>query len=93
MTTKINYIAQARAANPKPQYRTENDVRIELNDDEYENSLLMWAEMKIQQEKIETEKQNIATAKTSACAKLVALGLSDDEIVALIGSQIPPEIN
>ena len=92
MTTKNNYISQARVANPKPQYRTENDARIELTDDEYENSLVMWAEMKIQQEKIETAEQEIATAKASGRAKLAALGLNDDEIVALLGLQPTTEL-
>ena len=39
MTTKAQYMTQARAANPQPQYRTVNGEEIELTDDEYEESI------------------------------------------------------
>ena len=46
MTTKAEYIAQARAANPKPQYATINGVKVELTDEEYEVSIEAWALMR-----------------------------------------------
>lgn len=85
MTTKQQYVAQARTANPQPQYRTENGERIELTDDEYESSLEAWADMKIQQDAAETAEQAAIAAKESAKAKLAALGLTEAEVNALIG--------
>lgn len=46
MTTKAQYAAQCRAANPKPQYATINGVRVELTDDEYEAAIEAWALMR-----------------------------------------------
>ena len=46
MTTKAEYVAQARAANPKPQYATINGVQIELTDDEYDAAIEAWALMR-----------------------------------------------
>lgn len=86
MTTKAEYIAQARAANPKPQYATVNGEQIELTDDEYETSLEAWAEMKVQQEAVQTAKETALAAKTSARNKLAALGLTDAEVNALLGN-------
>ena len=85
MTTKAQFISQARKANPKPQYRTENGVQIELTDEEYEHSLEMWAEMKVQQAEVEAAKQAEADAKASAIAKLAALGLTEEEAKAIVG--------
>lgn len=50
MTTKAEYAAQARAANPKPQYATVNDVQVELTDEEYEASIEAWALMRFYQD-------------------------------------------
>lgn len=46
MTTKNEYAAQARAANPKPQYATLNGVQVELTNDEYETAIEAWALMR-----------------------------------------------
>ena len=46
MTTKAEYAAQARAANPKPQYATINGQRVELTDDEYDAAIEAWALMR-----------------------------------------------
>lgn len=82
MTTKAQYIAQARAANPQPQHVTINGEQIELTDDEYEASLEAWAEMRVAQDKHVAETE---TARESALDKLKALGLTDAEIKALVG--------
>ena len=50
MTTKVEYAAQAQAANPKPQYATINDVQIELTDDEYDAAIEAWAQMRYYQD-------------------------------------------
>ena len=82
MTTKQQYIAEARAANPQPQYRTVNGESIELTDDEYEASLEAWAEMRVSQDLAQAEADAIIAAKRSAYIKL---GLTDDEISAILG--------
>ena len=82
MTTKSQYITQARAANPQPQYATINGEQIELTDDQYEASLEAWAEMRVAQDKYVAETE---TARESALDKLKALGLTDAEIKALVG--------
>ena len=46
MTTQAEYAAQARAANPKPQYATINGVQVELTDDEYDAAIDAWALMR-----------------------------------------------
>lgn len=81
MTTKSQYIAQARAANPKPQYTTINEQQIELTEDEYEASLEAWAEMRLAQDRLNSEDNPAFTG----IKKLKALGLTDDEIEALVG--------
>lgn len=86
MTTKNQYIAQARAANPKPQYRIENGVEIELTDDEYEVSLAAWAEMRIQQDEVDAARETSEAAAASGRAKLAALGLTEAEVAALLGA-------
>lgn len=85
MTTKAQYISQARAANPKPQHRIENGIQIELSDDEYEASLEAWAEMKLDQDAFMAAKQTAETAKASIRNKLAALGLGEAEIKELVG--------
>jgi hypothetical protein len=85
MTTKTQFIAEAKAANPKPLYRTENGTPIELTDEEYESSIEAWAEMRVEQEKIAEQSRAKEAAAASGRAKLAALGLTDDEIDALVG--------
>ena len=82
MTTKQQYIAQARSQSPKPQYRTVNDEQIELTDDEYEMSLVSWAEMRLQQDVVESENVNKVAARQAVLDKL---GLTADEAIALLG--------
>lgn len=82
MTTKAQYITQARAANPQPQYATINGEQIELIDEEYEASLEAWAEMRVSQDLAQAEADAIIAAKRSAYIKL---GLTEPEISAILG--------
>jgi predicted DNA-binding protein (UPF0251 family) len=82
MTTKQQFIAQARSQSPKPQYKTVNDEQIELTDDEYEMSLVAWAEMRLEQDAVEIEIANKVQARQSVLDKL---GLTQDEAAALLG--------
>lgn len=82
MTTKNEYIAQAQNENPKPQYRTINGEQIKLSDDEYEASIEAWADMRVEQDLAETKAATLLATKRSAYAKL---GLTDDEIDAILG--------
>jgi hypothetical protein len=85
MTTKQQLITQAKKDNPKPLFRVENDVQIELTDAEYEESIEKWAEMRLEQLAIEQADADEAVARESALSKLSALGLTDDEVRALLG--------
>ena len=86
MTSKTEYVAQARVAHPKPQYATINGEQVELSNDEYEASIEAWAEMKFQQEQVALAAEAAEQAKASATAKLSALGLTDAEVNALLGN-------
>ena len=83
MTTKAQYITQARAANPQPQHATINGESVELTDAEYEASIEAWAEMRVAQDAAEAEAAATLAAKKSAYKKL---GLTDDEIDAVLGA-------
>ena len=82
MTTKNEYIIQARSENPKPQYQTVNGEQIELSDDEYEASIEAWADMRVEQDMAETKAAELKATKRSAYTKL---GLTAEEIEALLG--------
>ena len=56
MTTKNQYIAQAKQENPQPQYCKVNGTQIELTDEEYEASIIAWAEMRVAQDEINAQK-------------------------------------
>jgi hypothetical protein len=56
MTTKNEYISQAKKDNPKPQYCTINGEKIELTDAEWEYSIEAWAEMRVAQDEINAQK-------------------------------------
>lgn len=81
MTTKAQYIKRAKAANPKPQFATINGEQIELSDEEYEASIVAWAEMRVAQDLAQAETEAVIAAKRSAYTKL---GLTDDEINVLL---------
>lgn len=82
MTTKQQFITQARQANPKPLFLNANGTLIELTDDEYEASIEAWAEMRVEQEAVEAAAAELLAIKKAAYAKL---GLTEDEIEALLG--------
>lgn len=86
MTTKKELIEQAKRENPKPLYRTDNDVQTELTDAEYDEAIEKWAEMRLEQLAVEQAEADKQTAKASARAKLAKLGLTEQEIAALIGA-------
>jgi len=85
MTTKQQYITQAKAANPKPLYATINDEQVQLSDAEYDETITAWAEMRVAQDVAAEADADAAAAAASGRAKLAALGLTDDEIDALLG--------
>ena len=62
------------------------DKRIEAKGEALEQILKDRAEYEAQQRLIEAETTAKAEAKASAMAKLAALGLSDEEIQAIIGA-------
>jgi len=85
MTTKNQYITQAKAANPKPLYATINGQQVEMSDDEYDATIEAWADMRVAQDVAAEADADAAAAAASGRAKLAALGLTDDEIDALLG--------
>lgn len=85
MTTKQDLIAQAKRDNPKPLYRTDNDVQTELTDAEYDEAINNWADMRLEQLAVEQAEADKQAAKLSARAKLAALGLTDSEVASLLG--------
>jgi hypothetical protein len=84
--TKQSLMTSARQQNPRPQYRIENDVQIELTEEEYEASLTALVEMQLQQQKASETSDAHNAAIASARAKLSALGLNENEIAAIIGA-------
>lgn len=83
MTTKTQYVAQAKAANPQPMFANINGAQVELSESEYDDAITAWAEMRVAQDTYINEQ---TIAKESARAKLAALGLTDTEINALVGA-------
>ena len=61
-----------------------DDKRIEAKGDQLEYILQAQAEAQAEQSRIEAEQQAKEAARESAMAKLKALGLTDDEISALV---------
>ena len=67
-------------------YIQDNDKRIEAKGEQLEYILQAQAEAQEQARLIEAEQTAKAEAKASAMAKLAALGLSDEEVQAIIGA-------
>lgn len=65
-------------------YIQKNDKRVEAKGEELEAILEFQAEQQEQARLLEAEQQAKEAAKVSAMAKLQKLGLTDDEIAALI---------
>lgn len=82
MKTKNQLVEEAKLANPKI-LQTINGVEIELDEAAYNESIVAWAEMRLQQFKAEVEQIAKAEAKAAAEAKLEALGLTVEELKAL----------
>lgn len=82
MKTKENYIAEAIADNPKPLFFDANGIAVKLTDDEYNQAIEAWAEMRIEQDNAKNQNQELLQLKNSA---LIKLGLTADEASALFG--------
>jgi PHD/YefM family antitoxin component YafN of YafNO toxin-antitoxin module len=60
-----------------------NDQVIDIPADEYEATIVKWAEYELQQEAIDQAAKVAEAAKEVAQAKLAALGLTTDDLKAL----------
>jgi|DEB0MinimDraft_10_1074344.scaffolds.fasta_scaffold111003_3 hypothetical protein len=81
--TKTQRIAAYKAEHPEL-FKQVNGERLKLTDEEYKATLAEWADNAIAQEKVEAEQAQKEADRTSALTKLTALGLTDDEISALV---------
>jgi len=81
--TKTQRIAAFRAEYSEL-FRQVNGSRIKLTDEEYETTLAEWADNEIAKEAEVAAKEEAEAQKVLGKAKLKALGLTDDEINALI---------
>ena len=70
---------------------TINGVEIELTDAEYDKACNDWAEMRILQIAKEEADAAAAADKAAAAAKLIALGLTEADLIAM-GLMPKPEI-
>ena len=81
--TKTQRIEAFRAEYPEL-FKQVNGDRIKLTNDEYEATLVEWADNQIAQEAKQQARLDAEAAKEAGKAKLKALGLTDAEINALI---------
>ena len=79
MTTKTQIIARLKTENPKA-FENVNGVQTEITGAAYDALVSQWADVELAKE---TEATATAAAKASAEAKLVALGLTVDDLKAL----------
>lgn len=82
MTTKSELIAQCKAENPK-MISTINGVEIELLGAEYDKACNDWAEMRLVQIAKEQADAAEQAVKEAAQAKLIALGLTEADLIAM----------
>jgi hypothetical protein len=82
--TKTQRIEAFRAEYPEL-FKQVNGDRIQLTDEEYEATLVEWADNAIAKEAEDGARAEAEAKKVSGKAKLKALGLSDAEIEALVG--------
>jgi hypothetical protein len=82
MTTKQEFIEQAKLENKPPQYKIINGEQIELTNAELEASFEAWAEMRVEQEQKMIADNEKKLAKQAVLDKL---GLTADEAAALFG--------
>ena len=85
MTTKAELIAQFKAEHPTLT-KMENGEIIQLDAKEYEGTISTWADNTLQAQADESAKVAKANAKIAAQAKLAALGLTPDEVAAIVGN-------
>ena len=82
MTTKSELIAQLKAENPT-MTATLNDEKRLLSDAEYEQTCDAWADMRLEQIAKEAENAAQQAIKEAAQAKLLALGLTETDLIAM----------
>ena len=80
--TKTQRIEAFRAEYPEL-FKQVNDDRIKLTDEEYEATIIEWADIAIAKESQYAAKAEAEAKKVSVKAKLKALGLTDAEIDAV----------
>jgi hypothetical protein len=87
---KSTLIAQYRQEHPTIKIGSDETGYTILNETEYEQTLSDWADNAIKADIAKQQETATAqakeTAKASAIAKLTALGLTQDEVTALIGA-------
>jgi hypothetical protein len=82
MTTKADLIAQCKAENPK-MISVINGEEIELTGAEYDKACKDWAEMRLIQIAKDAADAAEQATKEAAQAKLLALGLTDADLIAM----------
>jgi hypothetical protein len=82
MTTKNELIAECKAENPK-MVSVINGEEIELTAAEYDKACNDWAEMRLQQIAKEEADAAEQAVKEAAQAKLIALGLTEADLIAM----------
>ena len=82
MITKSELIAQCKAENPT-MVSTINGEEIELTDAEYDKACNDWAEMRLSQIAKEEADAKAAADKAAATAKLLALGLTEADLIVM----------
>lgn len=80
--TKQELIAQCKAENPK-MFQVINDEQIELVGKDYDDACEKWAEMRLEQIAVKEAKAASEAKRAATIAKLEALGLDADDLVAL----------
>jgi hypothetical protein len=82
MTTKSDLIAQCKAENPKI-VSIINGEEIELTGAEYDKACNDWAEMRLIQIAKDAQDAAEQATKEAAQAKLAALGLTEEDLIAI----------
>ena len=80
MTTKTEMIAIIKAENPTLQVGDDEQGYTQLNAEEYEAQIEIWAEARYAKETAKAEEES---AKSAVQTKLVALGLTEADLIAM----------
>jgi hypothetical protein len=75
MNTKSEIIAQLRSEYPIIQVGSDEDGYVELNAKDYETTIENWASNQLEQKAQLAKTETLATAKSQAIDKLIALGI------------------